>query len=295
MAGRDAAVADGEKRVQGQRSVLRKMQFSVLLSVYKNEKPEYLRLALQSIAAQSLQPDEIVIVKDGGLTQALDAVIDSFAAKQQNVKILPFTQNRGLGLALRDGVIACTHEYIARMDTDDIALPERFAKQMAYLEKHQDIALLGSWITEFSRDADKPDTITKLPCTHKDILAYAKKRNPFRHMTVVFKKSAVIASGNYRDFLWFEDYDLWIRILQQGYKAANLPEVLVNVRAGEEMFARRGGWRYLRQEIRFQRALYGWGFIGNFVSIINIVMRSIVRLIPNKVRYILYTMFLRER
>ncbi|MDO4921684.1 MAG: glycosyltransferase [Phascolarctobacterium sp.] len=270
------------------------MQFSVLLSVYKNEKPEYLRLALQSIAAQTLQPDEIVIVKDGGLTQALDAVIDDFAAKQQNVRVLPFAQNRGLGLALRDGVEACNYEYIARMDTDDIALPDRFARQMAYLEQHQDIALLGSWITEFSQDADKPDTITKLPCTHEAILSYAKKRNPFRHMTVVFKKSAVITSGNYRDFLWFEDYDLWVRILQQGYKVANMPEVLVNVRAGEEMFARRGGWRYLKQEVRFQRALYERGFIGleNYAN--NVFVRIAIRLVPNKVRIFVYKKILRR-
>ncbi|MDO4920365.1 MAG: glycosyltransferase [Phascolarctobacterium sp.] len=269
------------------------LKFSVLLSVYKNEKPEYLRLALQSITAQTLQPNEIVIVKDGGLTQALDSVIDDFATKQQNVKILPFAQNRGLGLALRDGVEACSYAYIARMDTDDIALPERFARQMTYLEKHQNIALLGCWITEFSRDTNKPDTITRLPYEHEAIIAYAKKRNPFRHMTVVFKKSAVIASGNYRDFLWFEDYDLWVRMLQQGYKAANLPEVLVNVRAGEEMFARRGGWRYLKQEVRFQRALYERGFIGLLILIQNILCRSIMRTLPVKMRKWIYTHFLR--
>lgn len=271
-----------------------KMQFSVLLSVYKNEKPEYLRLALQSVAQQTLQADEIVIVKDGSLTQSLDSVIDKFAAKQQNVRILSFTQNRGLGLALRDGVTACTHEYIARMDTDDIALPERFARQMAYLERHENIALLGSWITEFSRDDEKPDTITKLPCTHKDILAYAKKRNPFRHMTMVFKKSAVIASGNYRDFLWFEDYDLWVRMLQQGYKAANLPEVLVNVRAGEEMFARRGGWRYLKQELFFQKYLQECSFINIYQYIKNVSIRASMRIMPNFMRVVVYKNFLRS-
>ncbi|MDO4922244.1 MAG: glycosyltransferase [Phascolarctobacterium sp.] len=269
------------------------LKFSVLLSVYKNEKPEYLRLALQSIAAQTLQPDEIVIVKDGGLTQALDAVIDDFAAKQQNVRVLPFAQNRGLGLALRDGVTACTHEYIARMDTDDIALPDRFARQMAYLAKHHDIALLGGWITEFSQDADKPDTITKLPCAHEAILSYAKKRNPFRHMTVVFKKSAVITSGNYRDFLWFEDYDLWVRILQQGYKVANMPEVLVNVRAGEEMFARRGGWRYLKQDLAFQKNLHESDFINVYQYIKNVLIRSAMRLIPNFLRVAIYKNLLR--
>lgn len=271
------------------------LKFSVLLSVYKNEKPEYLRTALQSIAAQTLKADEIVIVKDGTLTEKLDSVIDEFAAKQQNVKVLPYAKNRGLGLALRDGVLACDNEYIARMDTDDIALSERFAKQMKFFETHSDIALLGSWIMEFSQDVDKPDTLTKLPCSHEEILKYAKRRNPFRHMTVVFKKSAVLDSGNYRDFLWFEDYDLWVRMLQKGYKGANLPEVLVNVRAGDEMFARRGGWRYLKQEVRFQRDMYGAGFICLGMYVTNCITRSLLRLSLNGLRKRIYRFLLRER
>lgn len=284
-----------EKCIYVQRSVLSLLKFSVLLSVYKKENPEYLQQALESIENQTLHPDEIVIVKDGVLTKKLDACIETFKqSSQSDVKIIAFTENRGLGLALRDGVLACKYEYIARMDTDDIAVNTRFEKQIKYLDQNPDIALLGSWVKEFSKNVDHPDTLTQLPCNDAEIRKFAKKRNPFRHMTVVFKKSAVIDSGNYRDFLWFEDYDLWVRMLQKGYKAANLAEYLVNVRADDEMFARRGGWKYLKQDIRFQAELYKSGFVNAGRLITNILIRSVMRLVPNWVRVLLYKNILRK-
>lgn len=271
------------------------IQFSVLISVYKKEKPEYLKTALQSIINQTLKPTEIVIVKDGLLTQELDDCIKKYENKYPELtKIVAFRENRGLGLALRDGVTACKYDYIARMDSDDIAKPNRFAKQFQYLKQHPETALLGTWITEFSKDENKPDTLTELPCTHQGILKYAKKRNPFRHMTMLLKKEAVIKAGNYRDFLWFEDYDLWVRMLQKGYIAANIPEYLVSVRADEEMFARRGGWRYLKQDLKFQQWLLNVKFITAFEFLINITVRVIVRIMPNKLRKIIYIKFLRN-
>lgn len=269
--------------------------FSVLISVYKKEKAEYLKRALQSIINQTLKPTEIVIVKDGPLTKELDECIEDFQKQNSKLfKILSFKENRGLGLALRDGVKACKYEYIARMDSDDISKPDRFEKQFNYLQKHPETALLGTWITEFSKDENKPDTVTKLPCTHQEIIKFAKRRNPFRHVTVVFKKSAVIQSGNYRDFLWFEDYDLFVRILQKGYFTANIPECLVNVKADKDMFARRGGWQYLKQDYKFQKQILKTKYIGKTDFLINIIIRSIVRIIPNKLRSYLYKIFLRS-
>ena len=272
------------------------IQFSVLISVYKKEKPEYLKTALQSIINQTLKPAEIVIVKDGLLTQELDDCIKEYEKQYPElIKIIAFKENRGLGLALRDGVIACKYDYIARMDSDDIAKPERFAKQFQYLKQHPETALLGTWITEFSKDENNPDTLTELPCTHQGILKYAKKRNPFRHMTMLLKKEAVIKSGNYRDFLWFEDYDLWVRMLQKGYTAANIPEYLVNVRADEEMFARRGGWQYMKYDYKFQRFLVKTGFITESEFLVNIIIRTIVRLMPDALRRWTYKKFLRDQ
>jgi len=270
------------------------IQFSVLISVYKKEKAEYLKQALQSVINQTLKPTEVVIVKDGILTKELDECIENFQIQYPKLfEILAFKENRGLGLALRDGVKACKYEYIARMDSDDISKPDRFEKQFNYIQKHPETALLGTWITEFSKDEKKPDTITELPCKHLEIIKFAKRRNPFRHMTVIYKKQLVIDSGNYRDFLWFEDYDLWIRMLQKGYITANIPEYLVNVRADKDMFARRGGWQYLKQDLRFQKYLKEINFISCKKYISNIIIRAIVRIIPNKIRTLFYAKILR--
>lgn len=189
---------DDENCCTVQRSILIQLKSSNLKQQYhfpysypyiKKEKAEYLKQALQSVINQTLKPTEIVIVKDGPLTKELDECIENFQKQHPKLfKIITFKKNRGLGLALRDGVKACKYEYIARMDSDDISKPDRFEKQFNYLQKHPEIALLGTWITEFSKDENNPDTVTKLPCTHQDILKFAKKRNPFRHMTMVLKK-----------------------------------------------------------------------------------------------------------
>lgn len=271
------------------------LRFSVLMSVYKNEKPNYLRDALDSVVHQTLMPNEIVVVKDGLLTEALENVLNEYNRKYPDLfKIVSFEKNRGLGLALRDGVLACSHEYIARMDTDDICKLDRFEKQISYLKEKPYTVLLGTWIKEFSDDKNNPDTSTKLPCEYQEIVQFAKSRNPFRHMSVIFKKQAVLYSGNYRDFLWFEDYDLWVRMIQNGYGVANIPEFLVNVRADSDMFARRGGWNYLKQDLMFQVLLLRSKFITVPQFTKNIVVRSIVRLLPNGVRVCIYKNLLRK-
>lgn len=272
-----------------------KEKFSVLLSLYKSENPEYLKQALDSILGQTILPDEIVIVRDGPITSELEVVLKEYCNKSDLFRIIPFSVNRGLGLALRDGVEACKYELIARMDTDDVCKSDRFEKQLQYLNHNPDVALLGTAIEEFSEDINNPDSRTVLPLSHSDIVNFAKKRNPFRHMTVMFKKSVVIKSGNYRHFLWFEDYDLWVRIIKSGYLTANMPEVLVLVRAGEDMFARRGGVNYLKQDFRFQRFLYNIRLIGIIQFFINISIRFIVRILPNSIRVIIYRRVLRKK
>ena len=272
------------------------MDFSVLVPVYKKEKPQNLYIALQSIINQSLKPSEILIVKNCLLTPELDQVIAKLENEHREiVKVLAFAKNRGLGLALKDGILECRYEFIARMDSDDISYPDRFRKQLDYLKNNPEIALIGSWISEFSKSPAEPDTLTKLPVTHEEIVQYAKRRNPLRHQTVVFRKSAVLASGNYRTFLWFEDYDLWIRIIKSGYKVANIPEVLVNVRADVNMFARRGGFAYWQQDMKFQCYLYKIDYISFWIFLSNCIIRTAMRILPNGVRTYCYRAFLRKR
>ena len=153
------------------------------------------------------------------------------------------------------------------------------------------LAVVKKGDTIIATEVSRITRSTKQLC---EIIEFAKRRNPFRHVTVVLKKSAVIQSGNYRDFLWFEDYDLFVRILQKGYIAANIPECLVNVRADKDMFARRGGWQYLKQDCKFQKQILKTKYIGKTDFLINIIIRSIVRIIPNKLRSYLYKIFLRS-
>ena len=265
------------------------------MSVYKNEKPDYLREALESVVQQTVMPNEIVIVKDGLLTEELDAVINEYSEKYPALfKIVAFEKNRGLGLALKDGVLACSYEYIARMDTDDVCKFNRFEKQIKFLKDNPNVVLLGCSSEEFDTNVEKPYALMRLPCKHKEIVRFASKRNPFRHPTVVFKKNAVLKSGNYRDFKYFEDYDLFVRIILNGYEVANLDEFLVCVRADKEQFSRRGGLLYLKYDLKFQKFLYCSDFVNLFQFIENVVVRSVVRLLPNCIRIWVYKSLLRK-
>ena len=165
------------------------------------------------------------------------------------------------------------------MDSDDIMKPERLAKQAAYLEQHPEIAIIGSWTEEFRDSINESCTIRKVPETHEQLVAFSKRRNPMNHPTVMFRKQAVEAAGSYRHCLLFEDYD---------------QESLLYFRVSNDFFKRRGGWAYIRQEIKFQQSLHEMGHIGFTTMIQNIMMRTILRMIPNKWRQKSYLFLLRK-
>ena len=210
------------------------MNFSVLLSVYRKENPKYLKQSIDSIFTQTVPPTEIVMVEDGPLTDELYKVLDGYK-KDPRWKAVPLTENVGLGKALNAGLEACSYELVARMDTDDIAKPERFEKQLAAFAADPELSLCGTQAAEFR---DTPENVTahkKVPLTDEEIRQYARKRNPFNHPTVMYKKSEVLRAGSYQHAMWFEDYYLWARMLAQGSKTRNLPEELLWFRAGEDM------------------------------------------------------------
>ena len=271
------------------------MKFTVLMSVYYKEKPEYLQLALESVINQTVKPNEIVLVEDGKLTNELQAVITEYLQKYPAIfKTYALKQNQGLGKALNFGMQKCSYELIARMDTDDIAEPNRFELQIKEFEENKELMLCGGQIAEF---ADNPAEITgyrKVPLKHNEILNFAKKRNPFNHMTVMFKKQAVQNVGGYMDMPYFEDYWLWVRMLKAGYKAKNVDKVLVKVRAGQDMIARRGGLNYAKCIIRFERALHKIGIINIAEMIGYITLRCIVSIMPEGLRLWIYRWKLRK-
>lgn len=270
------------------------IKFSVLLSIYNKEDPKYLISSLNSIIDQTYVPNEILIIKDGILNNKLNRICDDYLNNYPKLfKFIQLPQNQGLGKALQIGVNSCTHSIIARMDTDDIAKSDRFQKQLDEFMNDSELALLGSYIDEFSDTPSSIHSIRMVPLTHIDIMEYAKKRNPFNHMTVMFRKNAVLDAGNYQPFHLCEDYYLWFRMLLKGYKMKNLPESLVYARVDKNMFQRRGGLKYFVQEIKLQNIFYKSNFISCFEYVRNVVIRMVVRLLPNKVRWLLYKKYLR--
>lgn len=270
--------------------------FSVLMSLYAREDPSYFKKAIDSIMQQSVRAKEIVIVKDGPITIALDAVLTQYVMQYPDLfKIVEYHENhgRGLGNALRVGVISSTYDIIARMDTDDIARKDRFEKQIIMLSLDSELDVVGSYIQEFDNDITNLLSVRKVPLRNEDVYAYAKKRNPFNHMTVMFRKAAVLRAGNYVQSLNNEDYYLWARMILRNSKMSNIPECLVFARTGRDLFKRRGGIKYALTEIKLQWKFFNIGFVNIAEAFFNVFIRTTIRILPNKLRGFIYTKYLR--
>lgn len=267
--------------------------FSVLMSVYKGERAAWFDQALASLVASTCWPAEVVLVQDGPLGTDLYEVIDHYRAVLP-LRLLPLERNIGLGPALNAGLALCQHEWVARFDTDDILEPDRFERQLAYVRDHPGVDIVGGWIREFeSEPTSEQGRIRRVPERHDAILGYAQRRNPFNHMTVMFRRELAKAHGGYQGELLYEDYALWVRMLQGGAMAANIPCVLVKARTGPEMFQRRGGLGYARSEVSVQWAFYRRGFIGPARLAMNLIQRLPVRILPGAIRRWIYQQFLR--
>lgn len=270
------------------------MEFSVLISVYIKEKAEYLDRSLNSVIKQTCIPSEIVLVKDGPLTEELNEVILKYVANYKNIfKIVELENNVGLGRALNIGINKCTYDIVARMDTDDICENDRFEKQMGIFKNNENIDIVGSYIVEFTSDKLEQENIRTVPTTHEEIVKYSKRRNPLNHMTVMYKKSSVLDSGSYQDSFLTEDYNLWVRMLIKGYRAMNIPESLVRVRCDENTYMRRGGIEYIKSEYSLQKKFLKWKHINMYEFVSNNIIRTSIRILPNNTRKFIYNSLLR--
>lgn len=223
-----------------------RIQFSVAMSLYKGDDPEQLRAALDSICTQSYLPSEIFLVIDGPIGENLEGVLTEYVNKYDFFTIHRFEKNQGLGVALNVAVEKCKYDIIIRMDSDDISAPGRFEKQIkAYLEEPADV--IGGWTIGFSGDlyAGKVSA-AKRKLTHEEIVARIGSRSPMSHVTVMFRREAVLKAGNYQGLFYHEDYYLWARMIQAGCTFRNIPEYLVYVRLGENQAKRHGGIRYYK-------------------------------------------------
>lgn len=270
------------------------MKFSVLLSLYYKESPTCLCESLDSLFAQTLLPNEIILVKDGPVTPELDGVVGTFVANHPEMRVVALKENMGLGKALNEGLKYCSYDLVARMDTDDICKLNRFERQVEFMEKHPEVDVVGAWIDEFQQDISNVTSTRKLPETHEDIVRFGQQRNPMNHPVVMFRKKAVEAVGSYQSFYLFEDYYLWVRMLLNGSKFHNIQESLLFFRSSRDVFRRRGGFKYACVETRFQWTLYKSGYIGPTKTCMNVCIHFPIRVIPNTFRCWIYKRLLRK-
>lgn len=265
------------------------MTFSALLSIYSKEQPSYFQAALTSIwDEQTLKPTQIVLVQDGLLTKELEGIITEWQEKLGSIlTTVPLKQNVGLAAALNEGLKHCQYELIARMDTDDIAMPTRFEKQIAFMQQNPDIAASSAQIEEWNTALTQKLDQRTLPTAPAAVARFAKRRSPLSHPASIFRKSAVLDVGGYPPLRKAQDCALWALLLVNGYKLANLPDMLLKMRTGDELLTRRG-WAYFKQELlllKFQKEV---GFLSSRDFLINATLRAALRLPPNFIKNIIY-------
>lgn len=271
------------------------MNYSVLISVYKNDKPEFFREAIRSILCQTVPPSEIVLVRDGGVPEPLQEEIDAFLSGYPDIfTYLPLEENGGLGNALRLGIELCKNDLVGRMDADDISLPDRFERQLAYFELHPETDILSGNISEFMGEPENIVSYRNVPKTHEEIVREMGNRSPFNHPAVMFRRDAVLRAGSYESFYLFEDWYLWVKLYLSGATLANLDTVLLNMRISG-MAKRRGGWKYYKSCVRLLRFMKKNGVIGTGRYIKTCAVRFVgYVLLPNGLREWAYKKFLRK-
>ena len=269
--------------------------YSVLMSVYYKEKAEFLRLAMDSIWNQTVPTNDFVLVCDGPLTPELDKAIEKMQQTHPELHVVRLEKNSGLGNALNIGIKHCKNELVARMDSDDISHPDRCEKQLIIFRDNPELSICSGTVQEFTDSTEKIEAERTLPENQEKILEFAKKRNPFNHPCVMYKKQAVEAAGGYQVFSLLEDYYLWIRMLQNGVIGYNIQEPLIWMRAGSAMYKRRGGWKYIKSQI----ALFGYmkesGFIDSGQFVKSAALRMASAAAPNFLREFMFKSFLRQK
>lgn len=269
-------------------------KFSVSMCVYIKDNPEWFKTAVESILNQTVKPSEVVLVVDGPVNAQLDAVITHYE-NNPIFRVVRLPENVGHGKARRAGLTHCRYELVALMDADDISASNRFEKQLEMFEADESLAIVGSNITEF---VEEPDNVVGARVVETDdaaIKADMKVRCPMNQVTVMFRKSAVDKVGGYIDWFNEEDYYLWLRMYLDGARFANLPDYLVNVRVGKEMYQRRGGKKYFLSEAKLQKYMYDNKVIGFIDFIVNVGKRFIVQIVlPNKLRSWVFKKFARK-
>jgi len=257
-------------------------KFSVLMSVYNGDVPSQLDTAINSIISQTQPPDEIVLVKDGPLDNGLNEVIDKWQKRHAKLFcIVPLAENVGLGPALGRGLDECSHEIVARMDADDISVPNRFEEQLSFLSAHGDIDVVSCFMQVFGQDPEEILFEQHEPTTHEEISRVAKFRSPIAHGTVMCRRSALLSAGGYiGHYPQMEDYHLWVRMLLNGSRMASIPKILYMNRRNNRLGKRRNGFSRVRVQISLQREFLRIGFLSPWRFVWGVILRTIVSVVP---------------
>lgn len=277
------------------------MTITVIIAIYQANDIGEFRIALESVVGQTRLPQELLIVADGPIPDELEEEVSNFQLEVSRkelpieVSFLQLEDHGGLGMAMQKAVDAVKGDYIARMDADDICLPDRFEKQMKCFEENPELSVVGGQIAEFDGNVTNITGRRVVPLEHEDIVNYMKSRNGMNHVTTIIKKKDLIAAGNYQPFEWFEDYSLWVRMIQHGCRFKNIADDVVYVRAGKAQADRRGGWAYFRKEVSLFKCFLNQGFISRWRFIRNLFQRGVVRvLMTSSVRNMFYKNVLRK-
>ncbi|MCL2638741.1 MAG: glycosyltransferase [Oscillospiraceae bacterium] len=262
------------------------------MPVYFKDNPEWLKIAVDSMLAQTLPPEEIVIAVDGAVTSELENVIGNYETNSVLFSVYRFAENEGLGLLLRKAIPLCRNEYVARMDADDFSVPSRLEKQFDIIKKGAN--LVGSSVYEFIGETGNIISLRAMPEKHEHIIKFSKKRAPVAHPSALFRKQDVIDCGNYEDNYLVEDYDIFVKLLRHGVRAYNIQEPLVYMRINSDFYKRRGGIKFLKSLLAFNKKLYKNGWTGLNDYFMRSLFNIIVCLMPNFLRDFIYRKLLRK-
>ena len=286
---------NGENRAYKRRSYVME-PYSVLMTVYQREEPAYFEQAIQSILGQTVKTDDFVIVCDGPLSEELDAIISHFTLVYPEVfNVLRLPQNQGIGAAANAGLRICKHDLIAKMDADDLAVPDRCETQLRRFEQEPNLMVLGGDIEEFDMTPDRPYAVREVPRTNEEIRSFAQRRQPFNNVTVMMRKSAIFAVGGYRSLRRNEDYDLFIRLLNEGFYAENLGEVLVKVRVDRNACKRRSCFATFQGTVRSRWNAYRIGYSSLSDFLYCSVGAFFLLICPGRLQELIYSPLLRKK
>lgn len=270
--------------------------YSVMMSVYWKENPEYLTEAIESMLNQTVPTDDFVIVCDGPLTEGLDLVLETYREKYPEIfRIVRLPENVGIGKAAQTGLDNCRHDLVAKMDADDISVPFRCEKQLERFERNPELTVCGGMIEEFDKDPDKPFAVRRVPETDPEIRKFAKRRQPFNNVSVMYRRSAVQAVGGYCDLVRNEDFDLYIRLLHGGYRGENLPDVLVKTRVNREAVSRRASWATMKGCFSSRWRAFRIGYASFWDFCVCVGGQFVIFISPSGLQHFLYQTLFRDR